>query len=179
MCDPVTIGLIATTALSAGSQYAQGQTESSLYNANAQYATSNAEATRIAGAQEEQGYRNQVRARLGAQRAALGAAGADTASGTGLKLQADTAQIGEQDALTIRANAYRKAFGYDVEAYENRMRAKMARTKGNVGAFSTLLGGGFQAYQSGGFSFGGGSKLGASAGEAMGLNTPLPSGMLA
>lgn len=183
MCNPAFAQIAVTaitTVVGAAGQYAQGQAESTIETANAQYATANADAERIAGAQQEQRMRQQIRARLGSQRAAIGAAGSDTGSGTGLQLQQDTAMLGEQDALTIRANAYRRAAGYDIEAWQHKWNAKMARRKGNLGAFSTLLGGGMDMMK----GMGGGMAapgmaggLGGSAGEALGGSTPVAAGV--
>lgn len=52
--------------------------------------------------------------RIGTQQAALAAQGTDLA-GSPTDILGDTARAGEQDALTIRSNAAREAWGYQVQ----------------------------------------------------------------
>lgn len=108
----------------------------------------------------------QVEQVVGSQRATMAANGIDVGFGTAVDLQADTAWQGELDALQIRTNAMREAWGYQVEATDMRTRAaitrqeganavevgranaaaniaagKTAQTLGNLGAANSILGG--------------------------------------
>ena len=53
---------------------------------------------------------------VGAQRAALAAQGIELDSGTALDIQEETAAFTEMDALTVKMNAYREAWGYKIES---------------------------------------------------------------
>jgi hypothetical protein len=82
------------------------------------------------GADEESKFRTSVRQMIGTTRADFGASGVDVGFGTALDVYADQAMIGEQDALQIRTNAAREAWGYKVQATDLRRRGDIARKEG-------------------------------------------------
>jgi len=63
----------------------------------------------------EQKQRDLTAQRIGTQTAALAAQGTDL-EGSPIDILSDTARAGEQDALTIRNNAKREAWGYEMQA---------------------------------------------------------------
>jgi hypothetical protein len=63
----------------------------------------------------KQEHRQKVIQLKGKQRAALAASGFDVNSDDALDILADTAEIGELDALTIENNAKREAWGFEIE----------------------------------------------------------------
>lgn len=147
MCDPASALLVASIGLSVfgGVQQAQaakaeGEYAAQVANNNAKVATQQADYERQLGNIEEEKHRRNVRQMLGSQRAALAANGIDTASGTALDLQAETAQFGEEDALAIRANAARKAWGYEVEAGNYKAESRAAKARGKNQSIGTYLG---------------------------------------
>lgn len=92
--------------------------------------------------------RQQTAQMIGTERAALSAGGVDTSSGSPVRLQSDTTKLGEQDALTIRNNAARTAYGFQTQGIDyqaqsglDMMKAKNATEGGELGAFSSLIGG--------------------------------------
>jgi hypothetical protein len=98
----------------------------------------------------EQEKRQETAQRESMVRAAAGGAGLDpNASGSSpLRLQSDTAMLGEQDALTIRNNAQRAAYGYQVQglnyasqAQLDEMGASSAARAGTLGIWSSIIGG--------------------------------------
>jgi len=105
--------------------------EAALVDWNAQVADLQAQDAIARGAEEESRYRSQVRGLIGANRAATAGGGIDVGSGTALDQQADLAFLGELDALTIRTNAAREAWGYSVEAEDLRQRATTLRAEGS------------------------------------------------
>lgn len=150
---------IAMTAISAGvSAYGaikQGQAQSAALQYQAQVAQNN---QKIAGQYAQQAIadgENKVAAKqqqtaqmIGAQRAAMAANGIDLDSGSPLRLQEDTAKLGNVDALTIRNNAAREAYGYQVQGLSYGQQAQLdeasasnAVTAGNLNAFSSIVGG--------------------------------------
>ncbi|HKA75346.1 MAG TPA: hypothetical protein VKE26_26320 [Xanthobacteraceae bacterium] len=82
------------------------------------------------GAIEEQQFRRDLDVLIGAQRAGYAAGNIDVGYGSAVDVQADAAFLGELDALTIRTNAAREAWGYQVEAVDLRRRAVLARREG-------------------------------------------------
>lgn len=82
------------------------------------------------GAEEEQRFRTRVRAAIGAQRVGFAAGNIDVGIGSAVDVQADAAYLGELDALTIRTNAAREAWGYEVAGEDLRRRGQIARKEG-------------------------------------------------
>jgi hypothetical protein len=150
--------LIATgagTAMSVRAAKKAGQAAEASANAEANLDDYNASVADLQaldaaerGAIEASRYRQQVRGIIGAQRASYAGQGVDVSSGTPAAVQADTAAIGEMDALQLESNAKREAWGYQVQAYDSRMRGLYARLEGvnarkagNAQAMANLVGG--------------------------------------
>jgi hypothetical protein len=104
---------------------------------------------------EEGTLRTQIRQVIGAQRASFAGQNVVVGSGSSADVEADSAYLGELDALQIRQNAMREAFGFKVQAYNSRRRAEVARKEGvvlqdvgnaqataaNIGAAGSILAG--------------------------------------
>jgi hypothetical protein len=87
------------------------------------------------GAMEESRFREGVRTMIGKQRAGIAGGNIDVNTGSAVDVQADTANLGELDALTIRTNAARQAWGYQVQGQDLRRRAIITRKEGaNIAA---------------------------------------------
>lgn len=153
MCTPAMgAGLMSIgTLIGAYGQFQEGETRSDIARQNKQVALQLAEDARLRGAIEEQRQREISGQVLGTQRARLAGSGVDISSGSALDILMDTAASAELDALAIRANAAREAYGYQVQAENFRQESKLYRRAGRLGAVSTLLSGGgsaFLGYQS-------------------------------
>jgi len=108
------------------------------------------------GEEEANRYRQGVRNLVGEQRATFAASGVVADYGSAGEVQHDAEFLGELDALTIKTNAAREAWGYKVSAYDLRQKAAITRKAGatraaegreaasaaNIGAATTLLGAG-------------------------------------
>lgn len=162
MCvDPATLAVVSAaasvigTGVSAYGQVQAGQAAKAAGDYNAAVARNNqivaeqqaADAQRR-GEVAETEQRRKVRMLAGTQRAALAASGVQLDQGTALDILGDTAAMGELDALTIRNNAEREAYGYRVqgvnfgaEAGLQTMRGQSAMTSGLIGAGGTVLSG--------------------------------------
>jgi hypothetical protein len=121
----------------------------------AQVATNNAEIARrnaISDAQAgdtaafNQGLK--TRAKVGAEKAQQGASGIDVNTGSAADVRKGTQQLGMLDALTIRSNAARKAYGDLVESTSDTaqsqldtMAGQQASEAGEIGAVGSLLSG--------------------------------------
>lgn len=150
---------VAATAVSAvvgavGS-YEQGQAQKQAYDYQAQVARNNAKiaqqnaswATQIGDTQAvNEGMK--TRAQVGAIKAAQAASGIDVNTGSAVDVRSSASELGELNALTIRSNAARQAYGYQVQGTSDIAQAQLdvysgnqAQTAGYIGAFGSLLGG--------------------------------------
>ncbi|MBY3038937.1 hypothetical protein HFO76_22695 [Rhizobium laguerreae] len=160
MCDLGIALTLGSTLLGAAGTMQQAQATKAASNYNAQVAEMNAKiADRQAkdaidrGKQDEQQKRLQTAQLQGKQRAAMAANGLDLSFGSPLDTIVDTAKMGEIDALNIRTNAYREAYGYKVEGTNQRASATLDRMRGDAAvkggyleSMGTILGGAGKAY---------------------------------
>lgn len=116
------MGLISA-GLSAFGAYGQGHAaaQSAQYNAkiaaeNSQVSKDNANMVLQAGAQQAAEQSFKTRAAIGDTVANQAAGGLDINSGSPLDVKASEREIGEQDALTVRSNATKEAYGQQVQA---------------------------------------------------------------
>lgn len=152
MCEPTTI-LAATSAVlgvvggvqQAQAAKAEGEYAQAVAEENAKIKELQAQQATQIGNIEEERQRRRVRAALATQRATFAASGVDMGSGTALEVLGDTAGMGEADALAIRSNALREAWGFRVGAMDDRAQGRGARMAGRNRAIGTLLTTGAQA----------------------------------
>lgn len=142
-------------------QQEAAESQAELAEFNAEVADLQAKDALDRGAEAENRFRTAVRGIIGSQRAAIAAANIDVGFGSALDVQEDAARLGEHDALQIRTNAAREAWGFKVESEDLRRRAQIAREEGvflaaagrerqtqaNLSAASTLLGTGISELQ--------------------------------
>lgn len=135
---------ISVVALGAGaSAYGSmrsGKETKGIYDRNAQIADLQAQDAIERGAVQEKMQRRQTEQVIGSQRTSLAAQGVDVNKGSAMDVQADAAYLGELDALTIKNNAAKEAWGYKVQAQDARFKGKIAKREGEFGAFKTILG---------------------------------------
>lgn len=143
MCIPLAAAAIIMTvaggAVAAYGQHKQGEYQQDVANYNAKVGEQQAQMAEEAGVTAEQQQRTRVRQIMGAQRAAMAGSGAVVDSGSFGNILDDTAKTGELDALTIRSNAARQAWGYRTGAEITRAEGAMAKSAGNYAAMGTLL----------------------------------------
>ena len=152
MCiDPVTMAAMASTAGSAGTmstilsigstvmgglaQYQSAKANQKIAKNNARMANDRAQDALRRGEEDERMQRRRTAQLMGSQRAAMAASGVALDEGSPLSILADTAELGELDALTIRRNS-------EVEAWEHRAQARdftaQASMEGNKATTSLL-----------------------------------------
>jgi hypothetical protein len=157
MCEPTTIAIVAVAASAIGAfgQLQSGKAAEQAGNYNAAIARNNqiiaerqAEDSVKRGDVAADEQRRKTARIAGAQRAAFGSSGLAIDSPTSLDILGDTAAFGELDALTIKSNAQREAYGYRVQGMNyqaeevmSRVRGKNANAAAQIGAASTLIGG--------------------------------------
>jgi hypothetical protein len=89
-----------------------------------------------------------VRAQISQTRAEQGAGGLDVSSGSAAAVQTSEYRIGQEDLGMIRSNAAKRAYGYEVEAYQygtqvslDKYAASESKIAGTTAAIGSLLGG--------------------------------------
>ena len=134
MCEIATILTVGAAVVGGIGAVQQGnaQAEASRYNAkvsemNAEMSRRRAKDAQERGAREEQQKRQEVAAIKGRQVAAMAANGVDLSFGSPLDQIADTAMLGELDALTIRKNSAREAYDYEVQAVNGQADANLSK----------------------------------------------------
>lgn len=157
MCHPVAL-TVASTAMQvvgglnqANAQKAQARYQAQIAQNNQIIAERNARLAREEGKVEEQQHRRKLRAFIGRQRALMGGSGTRLDEGDNLDILADSAMLGELDALTILNNAERRARGFDQQAQIAGWEADMSRHRGRmISPFldmaPTLLSGGAKVF---------------------------------
>jgi len=104
--------------------------QAALETYNAQVAALQAQDATVRGAEDEARFRTGVKLLIGSQRAGIAAGNIDVGFGSALDVQADSAFLGELDALTIRTNAAREAWGYKVQGEDLTRRAAILQKEG-------------------------------------------------
>ena len=123
---------------------AQGAYESQIAESNARLAGLQSEDALARGEQEARNYQINLKKLQGTQRASLAAQGLDLGYGSAADVLSDTAYLGAMDVLTIRNNAFRESWGYDIQASEYRSQAGFAQTTAKFRSAQTILTGGMQ-----------------------------------
>lgn len=141
MCEPTTIAAltVAATGLQAFGSIQQGNYQAAVARNNQIIANRAADDATERGIEAERQQRMKTQQVLGRQKAAMAANGLDISSGSPVDILSDTARFGEYDALTIRSNAEREAYGYRTQAAQYGAEAKMAKRSGYLNAAGSLL----------------------------------------
>jgi hypothetical protein len=147
------VGGLAGAGISAAGQYGsmQAQSANAAYQAqvaamNSKIALSNAAMAMQSGEISAANQGMKTRSAVGSIQAAQGASGVDVNSGSAPKVRAAAAEIGTMDALTIRSNAAKSAYGYQVAATGDtaesgllESEAQQASAAAPIGALGTFL----------------------------------------
>lgn len=127
------------------SSYSQGKYLDKVSKQNAAMSNQAADDALVRGNIDADQVRQQTRQVIGTQRAGFAANGIDVNTGSAGVLQDDAAQFGELDALTVLNNAAREAYGYRVQAMDQRQQGKLAKWQGKMDAIGSILGGATKA----------------------------------
>jgi hypothetical protein len=111
-------------------QQQAAESQAHLSDYNAAVADLQAKDSEERGAIEANRFRARTRALVGEERTGFAAGNVDVGFGSAVDVQADAAFLGELDALTVRTNAAREAWGYRVEATDQRNRGEIQRKEG-------------------------------------------------
>lgn len=173
----VAAAAVASAAISAAGAIQQANATSSADRYNASIAANNASIAKqnanYAGAEGEQqteqaGIGN--REKLGNLKANQGASGIESNTGSSANVQASESMIAQEDVMNTRANAARRAYGFETQAAGDtaqsdldKSQAGNAKTAGYINAGTTALGAAAKLGASGAF---GGSSGGGDAWSA-------------
>ena len=144
---------IAGAGISAIGSYESGQAtaaaadyQSQVAANNAMIARQNASMTEASGASKEAAQGMKTRAVVGSTKAAQGANNVDVNTGSNAAVRQSEVKLGALDALTIRSNTAREAFGYEVAATSDtaesgllQQEGSQAQTAGDINALGTFL----------------------------------------
>lgn len=115
---------------------------------NAQIATQNASFAGSQGQQEVAASGAQTKARIAATLANQGASGVDVNTGSDVNVRESEAKLGMLDALTIRSNAAKSAYGYQTQSVSDTGQAALLKSQqgsdilgGYLSGASNVLGG--------------------------------------
>lgn len=171
--DPFSIAFgltgIATSLFGAGAEAEalrqQGEYQARIYEFNAKLQDIfSADAIRRGDA-DAAAVMREARQVRGAQRASFAAQGVEVDAGSAYDVQAETDYHAKLDALEVKNNAWREAWGYKVQKLDLEMRADLARKGGQAAADASWLSGGLKA-------FGYGAGVAAEIGRGATTRTP-------
>jgi hypothetical protein len=134
-------GLAAGGSLLAGaSSFAASRTQAAIANNNAKILQVQANQSRMAGQTAESQHRTQVSQLIGEQTAAQAANGVDINSASSSAVRDSTRTMGDFDALTIRYNAAKQAWGQDTEALNQKNTAAQSKRAGTMALLGSFIG---------------------------------------
>jgi hypothetical protein len=148
--------LVGATALSAGSSIFNASNQASALRMQGDYqqqiAETNARASEeLAKGSIERGktesalVKGRARQLIGTQRTSYAGQGVDVNSGSAINVQDEAFTMGETDALTVKNNAWREAWGYKTQASNLRSQGRIANLTARTQARNTMLTGGLSA----------------------------------
>lgn len=141
----MTAAIVATVGvgmISAKGQREEGLYQKAIYEQNERIANEQAKDAIARGRYDEAQHRLQIRSLIGEQRATMAAQGIeindpDQSAGA---VQLSTRAQGEYDAILIRNNAAREAWGYKVQGYNASLQGHLADVASRNRARDTILG---------------------------------------
>jgi len=140
--------------IGAYSSYMAGKAAKAVGKSNAYVANLAAEDAMRRGQVAEAQMRQKTKKLIGSQKASLAAQGIRTDTGSAADVQNEAADIGEMDALTIKNNALREAFGYRISGLQASAQGRITQMADNSQAMQSLLTGGMRAASY--YNYGGG-----------------------
>lgn len=166
MCEPTTIVLIASAAVSAGAAIAQGGAQKRQAYAESRMLQTQAAQTRDSGKQQADRIRRRTAMERGAAVGAAAGSGIRVGEGSALEVERYIQLGGEEDAMLTLLNADRASKGLQEQASLRRKAGSNAQLAGYVNGAGSLLslgsgltgwggtGAGMNAYDANGYGMG-------------------------
>ncbi len=156
MAEVATIGMLFFKGVEAIAGYAEAEQEADavvkqaefqkkVYESNKRLAEYSAEDVMSRGERAINDLGTVVQSTIGAQRSSYASQGVDVNTGIAVDVAAETAVSGAVDALTIKNNATREAFGYKIQAINYSRQGKFVEEAAKRSASNTLLTGGLRS----------------------------------
>ncbi len=136
---------IGSAVTNANAVSSQGKYQKQVADFNAKAADLQGQDALAQGEKQVSLEQKQVKQSVGATRASQAAQGTDVNSGSNAQIQRDTQYMGALDAITIRNNAARQAFGYKAQSNAYTVQGQFANLAAQNTASNTLLTGGLSA----------------------------------
>lgn len=136
------VATMMSSSSQASALRSQGAYEQQIYESNSRLAMVQADDAITRGNRDATEQLKQTKKLIGSQRAALAAQGIEVGSGSSLDIQQDTAAMGASDALTIKNNAWREAWGFKNQALDYSSKGALAGMTAKNQAKNTILTGG-------------------------------------
>lgn len=152
MCEPITLTALAigtmaaSTAATGYATYASAKNQEAAAQFNQRMARLRSADALQRGNFKEYLQRQKTGQLVGHQRALIGSSGAAVGEGVTARIIEDTLAKGELDALNIRNNASREAWGLDTQAAQFGFEADAAQRQAVIGTGASLLGGTAQTF---------------------------------
>lgn len=124
---------------------AQGDYTASMYRVNRSLAGEQGKMAKAQGDIEAGQMDEEGRQELAKQRVAAASTGANVNTGSAIELQSDTKWQSKQNQITIKNNAWKQAWGYQVQGIDYGMQADLSEMAGTNAYRNSLLTGGMQA----------------------------------
>ena len=140
------VSSIASAAISSYASYESGQSQKKAGKYNAEIGRQKAQDALQRGAIEAAYKRAQARKMAGTQAEGAAMSGVALDSGTPLALLTETSGLGELDAMRIRNNAFREAYGHKAQSELDIYQGKAAGRAGYLNAGGTFLSGASSSY---------------------------------
>lgn len=160
-------GNLASGILGADAQKKQGDYQRFIADINANLAEKQAAEIEARGSEESLEYMKKVRGMVGTQKARAAASGVVVGAGSSAQVMEETMEQGGLDAMRIKSNAYKEAYGVRMNAISGRAQGQFNQIASRNEANATLLAGGMkaagnfaEAYGSWKTTSGGGSSVG-------------------
>ena len=141
------IGSLVTGLSQSRAQRAQGDYQSTLANLNSEIAGIKAKQTLETGDITASRTNLKYRGEIGSEVAAQGASGVQVGSGSAALVRGGIDLADKIDELTIKNNAARQAWGYQMQASEDTFAGKFAQLTAKAGSEQSLLTGGLGAIE--------------------------------
>lgn len=138
------IGDVAGGVMDSNAQREQAKYQKYQSETNARLAEGQAADAIKEGDYEANALSKRAGALRGTQRTSYAAQGINVNTGVAAEVQSDTDALSKIDEARIKENAWRKAWGYKVEALNTRTKGELAYIGGNQAATTTLLTGGMR-----------------------------------
>lgn len=140
---------VADTYLNYQAERSKSKYEQTVRNANASTLRLQAEDAISRGSEAASGVRRGAASVRGQQATGYAGQGVDVGSGTAATIQAESSAVGEIDAINVKNNAWREAWGLRAQASEEERLGRLAKLESKNKRRQSLITGGLNVVNAG------------------------------